>query len=170
MHNEATSWAPRSGTCAAPLASAWAQLSRSCVAQWGNDLGTTIKYRRHTVSGAVSNGLGTTFKYLRRAASGASHNGLSRHRGLLMCPFTEFFPLSLFKKGCLRRQQAEKNIIPSFGIHARAPPAFPFPVLNYDTQFLPFMFPFLPFFPPASFPPPGCFFARGCALVGEPVR
>jgi hypothetical protein len=44
----------------------------------GSDLGTTIKYLRHTTSGAASNDLGTTIKYLRRTTSGAAGNGPSR--------------------------------------------------------------------------------------------
>jgi hypothetical protein len=39
-------------------------------------VGTTIKYLRHTASGAAGNGLGTTPKYLRRTRNGAAGNGL----------------------------------------------------------------------------------------------
>jgi hypothetical protein len=42
----------------------------------GTGLGTTMKYFRHTTSGAVGNGLGTMIKYLRRTKNGTAGNGI----------------------------------------------------------------------------------------------
>jgi hypothetical protein len=52
-----------------PQASAWAPRSSTRDARLAGGLGITIKYLRHTTSGAAGNSLGTTIKYLRGAAS-----------------------------------------------------------------------------------------------------
>jgi hypothetical protein len=42
----------------------------------GTGPGTTIKYLRHTATGAAGNGLGITIKYLRCLRNGATGSGL----------------------------------------------------------------------------------------------
>jgi hypothetical protein len=83
-----------SGAAGSGLGTAIKYLRQTTSGAAGTGLGTTVKYLRRTTSGAVGTGLGTTIKYLRRTTRGAAGNGLSRHRGLLMCPFTTTAPHS----------------------------------------------------------------------------
>jgi hypothetical protein len=87
----AIAWPPRSSTCVALWASAWAPRLRTRDAQRRNGQSITVKYVRRTTSGAASNVLGTSIKYLRRTTSGTAGNGLTRCQGFLMCPFTKSF-------------------------------------------------------------------------------
>jgi hypothetical protein len=76
---QATAWAPRLSTSAAPRASIGLGTTTKYLRRTrGNGLGTTTMYLRRTTIGAAGSGQGTTIKYLRRTASGAAGYGLSR--------------------------------------------------------------------------------------------